>query len=1372
LQRRDAWGSSADHPDDERGWYAQRGKHRKESEKLLDKAVDREDFKAARALRSELLDTKTRQRGKDHWEVTDARLALDDVDRLAALTPARRARLKEAERLGREAVELVNQGKPSEAITLVNQKLAIYQETFGEKHRKTAACIADLATLHESAQKNQQAEAFYLRGVELRKAILGERHPETLNLQNDLGVFSYNTGRYDRAVVASREAANGRRAIFGVDHESTVLSEQNLATALEGLALSSGNAEKYAPAVSLLREAVALRTKLGEARMVKVDRSNELRFQVKALRAQGKPREALGISREAADLLKEIFGAQSSEYATGLNDLAGVCSELGQLATALDLLKQSLDIQRQTIGEDQPAYALAVGNLGYQYLAMGDHVHAEPLLNQAAELRRKHAGEASAEYALCLNNLGELHRAKGDFNRAESELQHAIAIWRKTLGDDDPSCATARSNLALVYQARGEYDQSAALIDQALRATEKTQGKGHPDYALKLLTRATLLQQKGDYPAALDDYRRVLDIQKKTLGETSLAYAHTQANLSGLRAAMNDPAEARLLGEQALATFGTILGRNHPSYALQLHNFAHLCYKLGDLARSEQLMRESQAIVEKTLGREHLHYAYALNGLAAIAMLRHDPARAQKLLEEAVDLSRRLLGENHPDYAKVLGNLGYACLINRDLDRAESVLANAAAIVKARWTDAHPDYARYLDYLGEVSKTRGDYGQAEARFQEALKTGKSLPANSSPEDPAVLRNLAIVYQATGRLEQALATMERSLTIEQARFRDVLGFSSESQMQALLDVYGGSTRVLVAMAAEPKAAPGAVTLAFHWVLRRKALVFDALHRVREAQRAAATDPAFGRELARYRTLRQQLSNLALVATSGSAEALQARTRSLRSELDEVEAGIHRTLASRARSAGVDDAEANGEAVRRRLPSSAALVEIVRSEGYDFRARGTDSHWKPARYFAFVLTPVPQGPPQLFDLGDAEEMDRQVTALRDCFQRHGKALASRGGRPLDRPRATVTDLEAEYRTQAAALHARVVGPLRQTLEGANVIFLAPDGELNRVPFEALVDPTGKYLVETCAFAYLSSGRDLLRQTAAPGRGTVLFADPDYNLDLAGRRAEVARLAASGLVPAAPASRGPSVEASRGQVWERLPGAAAEATDVQRLLGGGGGVYGPVRSYLGPAALEEAFKAVRGPKVIHVATHGFFLPDQRSTREELPDVDAPGTNLGSGAAWGLVRLQHAENPLLRSGLVFSGANTLGRAPADPAVDDGWMTADEIALMDLQGTDLVVLSACSTGLGDVRVGEGVQGLRRSFLHAGARTLVTSLFAVPDEPTRVLMTQFYTGLKAGQTKLAALHAAQTETIARHRKSSTAAHPFYWAGFVLVGSPD
>jgi len=449
----------------------------------------------------------------------------------------------------------------------------------------------------------------------------------------------------------------------------------------------------------------------------------------------------------------------------------------------------------------------------------------------------------------------------------------------------------------------------------------------------------------------------------------------------------------------------------------------------------------------------------------------------------------------------------------------------------------------------------------------------------------------------------------------------------------------------------------------------------------------------------------------------------------------------------------------------LPPGSALVEIVRADIFNFKATRNAPRWKPAHYFAFVLRGAGDAEPVMIDLGLADDIDQAVGAVRDRMEEATRAFGRAPGATIQRPEEA---REEEFRQASADLYRKAFAPVRKALGHATLVYVAPDGELNRVAFESLVEENGKYLIESYRFAYLSSGRDLLRTAPAPATGTTAFAGPDYDLGVSGRQTQARLLLAA--LPHEPqaAIRGQTSREVRSLKWEPLPGAAAELADLQQELAGSR--YGPVTGYTGAQALEEVFKSLPAPRVLHVATHGFFLSDQEIPLEDRTAPMELGT--GFGAARGLARLRGTENPLLRSGIVLAGVNALGEAwPEAAEVDDGWVTAQEIAMMDLRGTELVVLSACESGLGDVKCGEGVYGLRRAFLYAGARTLLTSLYKVPDEQTRDLMHRFYGSLKEGKSKLDALHEVQLAIIRQRRAQNGAAHPFFWASFVLVGDP-
>jgi CHAT domain-containing protein len=299
------------------------------------------------------------------------------------------------------------------------------------------------------------------------------------------------------------------------------------------------------------------------------------------------------------------------------------------------------------------------------------------------------------------------------------------------------------------------------------------------------------------------------------------------------------------------------------------------------------------------------------------------------------------------------------------------------------------------------------------------------------------------------------------------------------------------------------------------------------------------------------------------------------------------------------------------------------------------------------------------------------------------------------------------------------------------------------LNLIPFGALVDEQKRYLIESYSFMYLTSGRDLLRlQAHTPSQqGPVVVADPLFDL---------ANSANANNQPADQRTESRrSIDFNR-LSFDPLPGAAAEAKAL-------GAILPEAKILTGAQATEAEIKQVRGPLILHVATHGFFLEDRKLA---TPDRSGPG--LEEGAA-GLKQTQDAltENPLLRAGLILAGINQSQSGPGE----DGVLTALEAAQLNLWGTKLVVLSACDTGLGEVKNGDGVYGLRRALALAGSESQVMSLWQVADKATRELMVGYYTGLQRGEGRSEALRNVQLQML----RSGERRHPYYWAGFIQSG---
>jgi CHAT domain-containing protein len=331
----------------------------------------------------------------------------------------------------------------------------------------------------------------------------------------------------------------------------------------------------------------------------------------------------------------------------------------------------------------------------------------------------------------------------------------------------------------------------------------------------------------------------------------------------------------------------------------------------------------------------------------------------------------------------------------------------------------------------------------------------------------------------------------------------------------------------------------------------------------------------------------------------------------------------------------------------------------------------------------------------------------------------------------------------------LSAQVLKPLLPHLTGSRQWFLSPDGELNRVPFAALPAPQqpGTRLAQIVQLRLLTTGRELvkLQQPTPTGSASLVMANPSYDR-LGAKPAQESNAAE---VTAVAQQRSAELGSNH---WKQLPASEREGQKVAKLLSTG--------LISGTSATTKALQRHQGPRVLHVATHGFFVADQETKPTEPMRAIQEGSPLLSSL--------RQEDPMLRSGLVFAGAN---QPDLDPN-DDGYLTAAEAVNLNLKGTELVVLSACSTGQGDVRTGEGVYGLQRSLTVAGARSTLLSLWKVDDAATAEFMGRFYQRLKAGEGRSNALAAVQEEFRSGEVQSTNGINwkePYYWAAWQLVG---
>jgi CHAT domain-containing protein len=439
------------------------------------------------------------------------------------------------------------------------------------------------------------------------------------------------------------------------------------------------------------------------------------------------------------------------------------------------------------------------------------------------------------------------------------------------------------------------------------------------------------------------------------------------------------------------------------------------------------------------------------------------------------------------------------------------------------------------------------------------------------------------------------------------------------------------------------------------------------------------------------------------------------------------------------------------IARRLPPSAALVDFVQYRRYD-------TQWREQRYAAYLTFPLGGDSAKVVvmrvDLGEAAPIDEAVELV--CKRMSAGQFAAK-------------DLPAALQKLSQLVYA----PLAEHLKNVSHLIICPDGQLSRVPFEML--PVGnKVLVEEKTISYVTSGREVVRLTSSKSNvqssKSLVMGNPDFDFDLKSLpEKRVTRVlnsndearGASGSSVASSSENGLAGTRSlsrdyHGLKFPPLPGAEAEARSVAKLLGGDSVLR------LGMEAREAELKSVQSPRVLDLATHGFFLSDQEFSHTNSGSADLLA---GLGVRQRVPTMKTDwENPLVRCGIALAGANR-ARQITDVGAEDGLLTGLEASLLNLQGTELVILSACDSGAGEVKIGEGVMSLGLAFRIAGAETVLASHWKVSDKATSLLMTEFMRRWRAGESRANAWREAQLTLL----RSKDFSNPFFWSAFTLTG---
>jgi CHAT domain-containing protein/Flp pilus assembly protein TadD len=859
-------------------------------------------------------------------------------------------------------------------------------------------------------------------------------------------------------------------------------------------------------------------------------------------------------------------------------------------------------------------------------------------------------------------------------------------------GGPQDDAVRAQELLARAEALIGErkLDEALEAARESLAIRERTLGPDHPFVATSLNIVGVVLYLKGDHAGAELPLARALEIRRRAPGISHAELSESLNNLASIIRAQGRLAEAEPLVVEALAVL--LRHETDPVTLGRAHNNVGLLSRdRGDFRRAQEHLEKAAELWRKAYPPDHPALGTVANNLGLVWQALGDLPKAEASFRESLPIREK--AGNPENLALTLNNLASVLQEDGRLDEAEPLYGRAIALYEEAVGAEHPSLGQALSNFAVLHLLRKDYDRAGPLYRRALAIREKALGPVHQDVAISLAAYAIFLHNTGEYAEAVRTQSRAAGVIERNLALVLETGSESQKEDYLRQFRDSIDITLWMrsAARPANAE-ADRAALVTLLRRKGRIQDVLAASTDALRAGASAGGSA-DLEELGRVRANLASLALEPAStperdSRMKELETRAETLEAKLSARSAGLGRTPVD------LDVAD-----LQRVIPDDGVFLDFFRYRPFDPHATRVAERFGEARYAAYALRP--KGDPVWIEFGESRTIDALIHDLRRALEAPGR------GDLADRTRALAEPL---------------TGPLMRVIESASQVLVSPDADLNLLPFHVLAGREGRLLIETHRFSYLTSGRDLLAPPSSHAAGpSLVVANPAFG------------------EPGPPAGRVVP------RTFGPLPGAEREAISVAELLGN-------ARMLLGAEASEAAVKAARSPRILHVATHGFYLAG---------GSDGPGDRIRG------LRVKADDSPsmlhpLLRSGLALAGANAVAQAGAE----DGILTASEAALLDLRGTELVFVSACESGLGVVSAGESVYGLRRAFAIAGARSQILTLWKVSDEATTQLVTDFYRSLAQGETRAGALRAAQRAAL----DDPARRHPFFWAAFILSGA--
>ncbi len=984
-----------------------------------------------------------------------------------------------------------------------------------------------------------------------------------------------------------------------------------------------------------------------------------------------------------------------------LDSLGQALTKQQKLKEADSVLRIALKKVEQQHGQDT-SYAMVVKNLGTVYFYARDYHNVEPFYLEAKSIYAKKLGTKNAKYISLCNGLALTYTVLGFYHKAEPFFLEAVSLKEAMVGKKNKEYALLITNLADLYQKSAQYTKAEPFLIEAKNIREEILGKKHADYATSCNNLGNFYWYTSQYAKAQAYYLESKNIFEELYGKKHTSYATLCNDLAALYYSQGLYHKAEPLYLEAKEIREEVLGKRHPEYGTICGNLAALYAAQGLYVKATPLFLEVKNIQESFWGKKHPYYTAACLNLANIYAEQGFYAQAEELYIEGKNIRELMHGKLDTDYASLCNSLGELYYQTDVYDKAELLFVEAMEVFREVLGEKSPNYAIACGNVANLYMTQNLPEKAKSYLIEAYKVTELTLGKKHPRYAHTCNQMALFYHRLEQHDKALEHYKESIQVKKEEMNTLFPTFSELEKQANWQSIAYFFHDF-AKYAQSYAHQNPVIMAdlYDQTLFTKGIIFSSTQKIKNTILNSG-DTVLVNQYNNWKKQRETYTKL--YQLSLEEQKMQSLDLDdMKNQINDLEKDLSKKSALFGQN--VQTKSYKWQEVKAKLAKNDVVIEIIKAD---------------SAYIALFLTAQTEDYPAFYLFKNAKNLETNyLNFYKNCI---------------------------EFKIEDTVSYNAFWKPIADKLltlnkKGFKKIYLSPDGVFHQLSLNTLKNPkTNQFLLEEANIQLIGSSRDLIELNKKSrdlsqnyeNYQAHLLGYPIYGTENGEPIKNRDRAAGFSGVQSAVGVAG---------AVSLLPGTKKEVENVfglfnQKKL--------KVNLLLAENATEEALKNLKSPTILHVATHGFFIPEIKDS--EVQDMQtAMNRNL-------------LKNPFLRSGLLLAGCQK-----PNPEGEDGILTAEEVMNLTLDNTELVVMSACETGLGDIQAGEGVFGLQRAFQQAGAKSVLMSLWKVDDDATQTLMTEFYTALLKGQSKRQAFKTAQMNLKKRFPE------PYYWGAFVMVG---